>query len=108
MEHLKLTKLIPKWTGLYQILKAHWLGTYALRTPEGRVPRPLVHGNRLRKAHCKDVITFWNKPDPKIEKLDVRPASKEMLEVLDKDEPVLDIKSWSTLSESEWRRLQNF
>ncbi|KAL2035927.1 hypothetical protein VTO58DRAFT_101845 [Aureobasidium pullulans] len=109
LQNPKPTKLVPKWTGPYQILKAHWLGTYALKTPEGRVLRHLMHGNRLTKAHCNSAQSFWNKPNPAIERLEVKPTSPEVLDALDSEEhDVPDVKTWSTLSEADWRLLQNF
>jgi hypothetical protein len=109
MKNPKPTKLVPKWTGPYKILKAHWLGTYALQTPEGRVLRHLMHGNRLVKANCNSATNFWNKPNPLAEKLQVKPTSPEVLQALESEEYVVpDVKTWSTLSEAEWRRLQNF
>lgn len=109
LQNPKPTKLVPKWTGPYQILKAHWLGTYALKTPEGRVLRHLMHGNRLTKAHCNNAQSFWNKPDLAVEGLEVKPTSPEVLDALDSEEhEVPDVKTWSTLSEAEWKLLQNF
>ena len=109
MQNPKPTKLVPKWTGPYKILKAHWLGTYALQTPEGRVLRHLMHGNRLVKANCNSATAFWNRPNPLAEKLQVKPTSPEVLQALDgEDDAVPNVKTWSTLSEAEWRRLQNF
>ncbi|KAG9663981.1 hypothetical protein KCV03_g9824, partial [Aureobasidium melanogenum] len=109
LQNPKPTKLVPKWTGPYKILKAHWLGTYALQTPEGRVLRHLTHGNRLTKANCSSATSFWNRPNPLVEKLQVKPTSSSVLEALDSEElTVPDVKTWSTLSEAEWRRLQNF
>jgi hypothetical protein len=109
MQNPKPTKLVPKWTGPYKILKAHWLGTYALQTPEGRVLRHLMHGNRLVRANCKSATNFWNRPNPLVEKLQVKPTSPEVLKALESEEYVVpDVKTWSTLSEAEWRRLQNF
>jgi hypothetical protein len=41
--------------------------------------------------------------------LQVKPTSPEVLQALESEEYVVpDVKTWSTLSEAEWRRLQNF
>ena len=56
------TKLKAKWFGPYKVLKTHFLGTYALQTPQGRVLKHLQNGERLTKAHCSDAKQFWSLP----------------------------------------------
>ena len=44
-------KFEPQWFGPYKVLKRHTLGTYALQTPDRRILKNLIHGNRLRDAN---------------------------------------------------------
>ena len=49
-------KLEPSYFGPYKVKKAHYLGTYALETPSGRMFKHFVHGNRLvQAAGCRDL-----------------------------------------------------
>jgi len=52
-------KLEPRWYGPLQVHRRHWLGTYALKTPDGRIMSHLVHGDRLIKAHAHSPTQFW-------------------------------------------------
>jgi len=50
LRNLNHRKLRAKWIGPFEVIKAHPLGTYALRDMGGKVLRNLVHGNRLTAA----------------------------------------------------------
>ena len=51
LQNLNHQKLRAKWIRPFEVIKAHPLGTYALKDMEGKVLRNLVHGNRLVTAH---------------------------------------------------------
>ena len=55
-------KFEPPWFGPYKIAQKAILGTYRLETPQGRIVKSLIHGNRVRKAdlNMKDNQSIQN------------------------------------------------
>lgn len=105
------SKLEPKWYGPLQVLRRHWLGTYVLQTPDKRVLKHLVHGNRLVKAQAASLQQFWAWTE-KSNGID----SAEIQDARATDQQVLDslgwahgqVPSWNDLSswsDKKWRQL---
>ena len=97
-------KLSPKWIGPFKVIKKHWLGTYALETPQGRVLRHLIHGDRLVRARCTDPRQFWAREKELTDTISSDPDTlKEILEEV--RAPKLSYSRLASLSKKQWELL---
>jgi transposase InsO family protein len=105
------TKFKTNWLGPYKVLKAHPLGTYALETPDGRVMRHLVHGNRLIRAHCDSATSFWtaqeiaDQNNEEASRL-AMPHSPEIEAALSTEPKTMRWTTLSTLTKQQWKELE--
>jgi hypothetical protein len=100
-------KFQSKWFGPYQIVKAHPLGTYALREPGGYELKNLVNGQRLVEANVGDDPTrLWTSAALNRKLRDVGLSIEKPVEVrkvLDEAEaPPPSYRELSQMTKAEW------
>ena len=113
VRHEDKQKFEAKWYGPYKILSYHPLGTYRLASPKGAVLKNLFNGNRLIEANVvNDDVKEWSsskrQAELRRENKKPIPATSEVQEILDADEPLPPTYDELTImTRKEWLRVEN-
>ena len=113
VRHEGREKFQAKWYGPYYVVKAHPLGTYQLRDPDGNVLRHLINGQRFLHANIENAnpMQLWSSPamqaQLKKQNIDWAKPSPEVQLILDTDDPFPPTyEELAALTKKEWKELQ--